>query len=95
VHKFNELLQKWKAETALYSSTREKMDTPSFVEIIGMGPKITPLIIEELRREASFIFLALHVIEKENPVPVNARGNLNRIVAAWLSWADRNRKNAA
>jgi len=90
VSEFNELVDQWKSETALLSTTRDMMLTPSFSKIVGMQEQAIPLIIESLRRETSFLFLALHVITKQNPVPPSAQGRIGEIINAWLTWASRN-----
>ena len=90
VDRFYELLAAWKMETVFQSSAREKMASPAFAELCNLGPKAIPLIIRELRIRPGFIFLALHVITRENPVPAHARGRVDEAVEAWLSWAERN-----
>ncbi len=60
-----------------------------------MGSAVVPLIVQDLRHELSLLFLALHAITNENPVPPSAQGDIGKIVNAWLRWAERSRRNAA
>jgi hypothetical protein len=94
VTEFNQLLNRWKSETAILSTTREMMELESFHRMVNMGDRIVPLIVEELKTQPGFIFLALHLITGENPVPPQARGRVPEIINAWLSWASRNRRYA-
>ncbi|HKQ45618.1 MAG TPA: hypothetical protein VJS47_09510 [Rhizomicrobium sp.] len=95
VTEFAELVSRWRAETALSATAREMMLAPSFSKLVSMNEKIIPLIIEELKRQPSFLFLLLHAITKENPVPQTAQGKIPEIVSAWLTWAARTRRDAA
>jgi hypothetical protein len=51
-----------------------------------MGLPVVPLILEELRTNPHHWFWALEVITDENPVPGDARGDMQRIAEAWLDW---------
>lgn len=42
---------------------------PSCQRIIGMGPVVVPLILEELRREPDHWFWALEMLTEDDPVP--------------------------
>lgn len=61
------------------------MLTP-YQRIIGMGPSVVPLILEELSREPDQWFWALESITEENPVPSEARGSVPQMTEAWLQW---------
>ena len=53
---------------------------------IGLGSMAVPLILAELRRETDHWFWALEAITGENPVPVDAAGNVHAAAEAWLRW---------
>ncbi len=89
VDRFNRLVYEWRIETMFKSQIKDKMENPVFRQIIDMGEPIIPLIISELKHKYDFLFLALHAITKENPVPVSARGRIPEIIDAWLAWAAR------
>jgi len=57
----------------------------SYKDIVAMGDRVVPSIAAELRREPSFLFLALQDITGRNPVPTSAQGDLRATIAAWLS----------
>ncbi len=52
-------------------------------QLIGMGPVVVPLILEELRREPEFWFWALEAITNEQPVPPESIGHMESS-ASWV-----------
>lgn len=74
-------------EDSMFDSLPDRMRRhSSYQSIVATGDRVVPLIAAELRREPSFLFLALEDITQGDPVPDEARGNLSQTVAAWLSW---------
>ena len=59
---------------------------PCYQQIIGMGERAVPLILEELSREPDHWFWALEAITQENPVPCDAAGNVRLMAEAWVAW---------
>lgn len=62
---------------------------PAYQQIIGMGPDALPLILRDLADEPAPWFWALRAITGEDPVPEAERGDVDRMVEAWLSWGMR------
>ncbi len=87
--RFHALLNRWRVDTALSSRIQDKVDSRAFQAIVQIGRPAVPLIVKELRHHPDFLFLALHRITGENPVPANCT-KPSDMVEAWLSWADRN-----
>jgi hypothetical protein len=87
--RFQELAAEWKEATAFTSSLTEIATHPAYQRIIGMGKQALPLILDELRREPDHWFWALKAITGDDPVAPSDRGNLERMAAAWLDWADK------
>ena len=81
-----ELLAPWKRETAFLSSSTQRAMHPAYQGIIGLGPRVVPLLIEELQREPCDLFWALKAITGEDPVSADDRGHVQRMAAAWLTW---------
>lgn len=70
-----------------YDSLPEMMRAhESYQSIVARGERVLPFIASELRKDPSFIFLALEDITGKNPVPPNAVGNLQATTDAWLAW---------
>ncbi len=54
-----------------------------------MGKAAVPLILDELRTDPRHWFPALQEITGENPVPLEDRGVVRKMAAAWLEWCER------
>lgn len=87
--KFRRLVVQWRTETYVLSSVMAKTDHPAFKEILDMGGVAIPWIIEELREHRDFLFVALHIILKEDPTPRYAKGEPHKLIEEWLMWAER------
>lgn len=88
---FSFLLEQWRAERGITSSTSDMVMCPSYLRIIGMGDRALPLILTQIKREGDdpdHWFTALEAITGEDPVSEDAYGDTVKMAAAWLSWAD-------
>lgn len=86
---FYEAYEAWRLETEHSSSIVDKVSSPHFRAIVTLGENAVPLIVHELRKRPSFIFLALQEITGEDHAPPNTKGNVRAMVEAWLLWAER------
>lgn len=86
--RFHELVARWKEDTRFLSSVHDMVSHPAYLQIIGMGKAVLPLVIGELRRQPDHWFVALQAITGANPIPPSVRGDVDRMTQAWLSWAD-------
>lgn len=87
---FNKLANKWKSDTAGYSTTLHITRHDSYLEIIGMGDKALPMILNDLKNEPNHWFVALKAISKVNPVPEEDIGNIEKMRIHWLKWGQAN-----
>lgn len=87
--RFHNLAERWRAETALVSSTTKAAMHRSYQQIIGMGASALPFIIQELRGEPEHWFWALIAITGQDPTSPEDAGNLTAMREAWLRWAER------
>lgn len=87
--RFLSLLRTWKEETKYLSLIYQKVMHPAYLEMIGMGPQIVPLLLEELGREPNFLFPALAAITGQNPVRREHQGDIEKITQDWLDWGRR------
>jgi hypothetical protein len=83
---FQALADRWKKETAHHSSIAKRAMHPAYQEIIGMGKRVVPLLLAELRREPDDWFWALHAITGVNPVPATSQGDVRAMAEAWVQW---------
>jgi hypothetical protein len=72
--RFQRLAAEWKEQSRYLSNTAQMALLNPYQRIIGMGPSVVPLILEELRREPDHWFWALESITEANPVPPEAMG---------------------
>ena len=84
--RFQRLAAEWKAESAVLSSPTAAAMLPSYQQIIGMGERAVPLILEELRREPDLWFWALKSITAVDPVPPELAGNIDAMARCWVEW---------
>ena len=84
--RFHTLAGRWKEETAHYSNVAKRALHPAYQEIIGMGERVVPLLLAELRQEPDDWFWALHAITGANPVPAASHGNVSAMAEAWIQW---------
>src|SRR5262245_30654734 len=84
--RFHRLATEWKQKSRYLSNTAQMALLRPYQAIIGMGMPVVPLILEELQREPDQWFWALEAITEENPVPLEAAGNLRQMAQAWIEW---------
>ena len=84
--KFRSLVREWKRETAFTSSVTGIATNPAYQQIIGMGPKVLPLILKELEQNPDHWFWALTAITGVDPIFPHHRGILSEMTADWLNW---------
>ncbi len=89
VARFRQLADQWIAETINISSVSDMLLHPAYQAIIGMGPAIIPLLLDELKREPNHWFAALKAVTGENPVSPAYAGDVDMMVDAWLAWAEQ------
>ena len=92
---FRTLAARWKAETALLSSTTAMVAYPAYQAIIALGPPVVPLLLRDLEREPAHWFEALKAITGEDPVPPKEWGRVPAMAARWLAWGAPGCSNAS
>lgn len=88
---YQALAQKWHKETAHVSSTTELIMNPSYQNIIGLGPRVVPILLRQLQQKPEHWFWALSAITRENPVSSEDEGNVRKMAEAWLQWGVQRR----
>ncbi|HEY2252843.1 MAG TPA: hypothetical protein VGH74_17350 [Planctomycetaceae bacterium] len=88
--RYEKLKKEWQADTRFVSSTTEIAMHLSYQKIIGMGPAVVPLILQDLSREADHWFWALMSITDSNPVNPQNAGVPSAMARDWLSWGAKN-----
>lgn len=83
---FRRLATEWKQQSAHLSNSMQMAMLPQYQRIIGMGPGVVGLILEELERKPDFWFWALEHLTGEDPIPPEARGKVRQMADAWVQW---------
>lgn len=88
-HVFREQVDRWKNETAHWSSVVKMRAHPSYLRIIGLAKlstnnELERLLLRELEEEPDHWFDALVALTGENPV--QPHHDFDEAVNAWLEW---------
>ncbi len=83
---FAKLVKEWKEQRQSTTTARRMAEHPAYRKIIALGMPVVPLIIKEMAREHDHWFMALQAITKASPVPVESRGKIDEMTAAWIHW---------
>ncbi len=84
------MVSEWKRDTAFVSSVSEIVGHPGFRRIVASGPGAVPYLLRELKKEPSYLVVALSEITGVNPVPPGVSGKVTEMVKAWLAWGEEN-----
>ena len=87
--RFHRLATEWKEQSRFLSNAARMAMLRPYQQIIGMGPAVVPLILDELRREPDQWFWALESITAQNPVPPEAMGKVRLMAQAWVQWGEQ------
>jgi hypothetical protein len=87
---FDRLALQWKLETIGISAPQEKFLNDSYLQIIGLGKPVLPLIFKDLKENGGPWFWALTSITRAHPVPTEHVGNVRLMKKAWLDFAREN-----
>lgn len=90
---FNKLAFQWRKETGGYSTTPQITRNGRYVDIIGMGMKVVPLILKDLQKEPDYWFVALsHIVKPDvDPIAKEHFGDLEKMTEDWLKWGKENK----
>jgi hypothetical protein len=86
---FRRLERKWKRDTEFMSSLADKYLHESYAQIIGMGPRVVPLILRSLMWRQDDWFYALRAITRANPVSSSDAGDMEKMSRSWLAWGSK------
>lgn len=89
VERFATLAEAWRERCNFVSSSTEMLMDPAYLEIIGLGEEVVPVLLAELRDNPDHWAWALQAITGANPVPVSDYGNIVRTSEAWVKWGRR------
>jgi hypothetical protein len=83
---FAALANRWHDETDFLSSPSRIASNDSYLQIISIGKRVIPMILEDLKERGGHWYPALRNISGEDPVPIEARGDVEQMKKSWLQW---------
>jgi len=93
--RFREQVEKWDRETAHLSAPAQRFAHPSYMAILGMAEenrqKVVDLLLRDMQENRREWFWALSYLTHENPIERKDAGKLDRMIDAWVHWAQRDR----
>jgi len=84
--RFARLVAEWKVGRGHSSKLKDLAMHPAYQQIVGMGERAVPLLIEEMKERPDQWDWALRAITGTDPVPPESWGKLKDIAAAWIAW---------
>ena len=82
--KFQSLVAEWKGDTRYEPSLVQMILHPAYQQIVGLGPKVLPLLFRELQDDPDHWFWALQAITGED---VGRRATtVGDATERWLKW---------
>ena len=87
--RFKRLRDEWLRKVAYTNSMDEIVSSPPYREIVMIGPRVVPLILEDLEIEPKPWFSALREITGADPVKPKSAGDMKAMAAAWLAWGKK------
>ncbi len=88
--RFKALADRWEIETVFLSNSDRAAAHPAHQEIVSMGERAVPLILERMRSQGGLWFHALRHLTGANPVAPEDRGKTDAMQTSWLQWGERN-----
>ena len=84
--RFAALADRWHDETGFLSSPSRITSNQSYLKILSMGKRVIAMILEDLRERGGLWYPALRMLSEEDPVLIEARGDVEQMKEAWLQW---------
>ena len=88
--KFYKLVNQWKRDVRFVSSVTDMVLHPAYLQIIGLGEKVLPLLLAELNARPDYYFWALEALTGHDPVPTERKGDFDSMTELWLDWGKAN-----
>jgi hypothetical protein len=84
---FRRHADKWEQDTAFMSATPMRVMHESYQSIMAMGPAVVPILLRDLDKTHRHWFWALrHLNNGIDPVSPADRGNVRKMINAWVKW---------
>ena len=84
--RFKVLADRWEKDTVFLSNSSRAAQHPAHREIVGMGERAVPLILQRMQSQGGHWFQALRDITGTDPVEPEDRGRIPAMQKSWLDW---------
>ena len=88
---FRRLARKAVRDLGASSDLSRLFASPSYLEVIGLGPKVVPLLLRDMRDSRRPWYVALGAITRHDAAIRVERGDIRGMMDAWLAWGKRRR----
>jgi hypothetical protein len=88
--KFLELKTKWLESVGIHSNPSIIYDNKYYKEIINMGKKVVPILINDLKSSDGDWYEALNKITGVNPIKKENNGFVDKMQNDWINWYKEN-----
>jgi len=65
---------------------RDRLFSAEYAAIVGLGPRVVPLLLKDLQRSVQPWFWALKAITRTDPASDVNPGDFETIAARWIEW---------
>jgi hypothetical protein len=86
--KFEIHFKKWKSKTQFQSNINSIISDTDFQQIIGMGKRVIPFILQEINHEPSNLVWALNFITNST-LSKNQHTTLTEACKSWVKWGQK------
>ena len=90
INSFFAVLHRWRQETAFESNADVITSHVSYRALVENADAVTPLIVEELRRNPSKLVWVLEDAFKITPYDPENAGDIEAMSESWIAWAEKN-----
>lgn len=87
--KYRRLLWDWDLATRNVGWMKDMCADPNYLKIIELGPRVIPILLDDLKWSKRFWYKALEELTGCNPVPKEHEGNLEYMRQDWLEFGDK------
>lgn len=88
IDRFNSLKQQWIADTRFSSNKFSTTDHPAYLQILGYGKFIIPILLNDMRENRTHWFFALSDLTGAHPIKTENRGKVDRMINDWVVWGE-------
>lgn len=83
---FRRLTKQMEGRLGPTSRLREWLFSEEYVAIVGLGPRVVPHLLVDLRKHVRPWFFALRALTRQDPTVGVSPGNFEELARHWVAW---------